>query len=118
MGSKAWVQQNRQCRDHQASWREHAGSFKDWTGAPYSRLKAVSAHLSVCRAPCLQILAQEQLLGRYGLLLSKMVHLRAFVTYPQELQSCALLALTQLMAVDGGYCSDNVAVLFTLLHKR
>jgi hypothetical protein len=65
-----------------------------------------------------QILAQEQLLGRYGLLLSKMVHLKAFITYPQELQASALLALTQLMAVDGTYCSDNVAVLFTLLHKR
>jgi hypothetical protein len=34
------------------------------------------------------------------------------------LQAAALLALTQLMAVDGAFCSDNVAVLFTLLHKR
>lgn len=57
-------------------------------------------------------------MGRYGALLSKMVHLRAFITYPQELQSAALLALTQLMAVDGEYCAENVAVLFTLLHKR
>lgn len=47
-----------------------------------------------------------------------MVHLRAFITYPPQLQASALLALTQLMAVDGGYCADNVALLFTLLHKR
>lgn len=64
------------------------------------------------------MLSKQQLLGRYGGLLSKMVHLRAFITYPEELQAAALLALTQLMAADGAYCSDNVAVLFTLLHKR
>jgi hypothetical protein len=64
------------------------------------------------------VASKQQLVGRYGQLLSKMVHLRAFIDYPQELQASAVLALTQLMAVDGEYCSDNVQVLFTLLHKR
>lgn len=65
-----------------------------------------------------QVLSKEQLVGRYGGLLSSMAHLRAFITYPQELQSAALLALTQLMAVDREFCAANVALLFTLLHKR
>lgn len=66
----------------------------------------------------MQVASKQQLVGRYGQLLSKMVHLRAFIEYPQELQASAVLTLTQLMAVDGEYCSDNVQVLFTLLHKR
>lgn len=66
----------------------------------------------------LQMLSKDQLLGMYGALLSRMVHLRAFITFPQQLQASALLALTQLMAADGAVCADNVAVLFTLLHKR
>jgi hypothetical protein len=65
-----------------------------------------------------QVVSKQQLMGRYGQLLSKLVHLRAFIDYPQQLQASAVLALTQLMAVDGEYCSVNVQVLFTLLHKR
>jgi len=67
---------------------------------------------------CPQVLSRDQLLGRYGSLLSRLVHLRSFITFDLQLQAAALLALTQLMAVDGAYCSDNVALLFTLLHKR
>jgi hypothetical protein len=48
-----------------------------------------------------------------------MVHLRAFVeSFPPELQASALLALSQLMAVDAAYCNANIALLFTLLYKR
>jgi hypothetical protein len=48
-----------------------------------------------------------------------MAHLRAFVeAFPPSLQAAALLALTQLMAVDAAFCNDNVALLFTLLYKR
>lgn len=65
-------------------------------------------------------MARDQLLGRYGGLLSSLVHLRAFVapSFPAGLQASALLALTQLMAVDARFCNDNIALLFTLLYKR
>jgi hypothetical protein len=46
------------------------------------------------------------------------VYVPSFTTYPEELQAAVLLALTQPVAADGAFCSDNVAVLFTLLHKR
>lgn len=66
----------------------------------------------------LQILAKDQLLGRYGQLLSKLLHLKSTLSAPQELQESALLALTQLMAVDSTFCADNLRLLFTLLLQR
>eukprot|EP00878_Enallax_costatus_P030286 GHUV01032961.1.p1 GENE.GHUV01032961.1~~GHUV01032961.1.p1 ORF type:complete len:313 (+),score=130.22 GHUV01032961.1:3-941(+) len=65
-----------------------------------------------------QILAKDQLLGKYGQLLSKFLHRKSSLSAPQELQECALLALTQLMAVDGAFCADNLQLLFTLLIQR
>jgi hypothetical protein len=46
-----------------------------------------------------QMLSQQQLLGRYGWLLSKMVHLRAFITYPQELQVLSELCRSHYMYI-------------------
>jgi hypothetical protein len=69
--------------------------------------------------PCIvQVMSSQQLLGQYGQLLSRFCHLQALLSAPQELQAAALLALTQLMAVDGQFCSDNAAVLFTLLVEQ
>ena len=36
----------------------------------------------------------------------------------EELQAAALLALTQLMAVDVSFCDANLQLIFTLLHYR
>ena len=36
----------------------------------------------------------------------------------EGLQAAVLLALTQLMAVDPGFCDANLQLLFTLLHLR
>lgn len=64
------------------------------------------------------MLAKDQLLGVYGQLLSRFCHKSALLSAPQELQASSLLALTQLMAVDGQFCNDNVALLFTLLVEK
>ena len=66
----------------------------------------------------MQMLASDQLLGKYGQLLSSFCHLKRTLEVPQALLSSALLALTQMMAVNSNYCSNNVALLFTLLLRR
>lgn len=66
----------------------------------------------------MQMLAKDQLLGRYGQLLSSFCHLKRSLELPQALLGAALLALSQLMAVDMTYCANNIALLFTLLIER
>jgi hypothetical protein len=63
-------------------------------------------------------MSAQQLVGQYGQLLSRFCHLEALLSTPEDLQTAALLALTQLMAVDAQFCSDNAAVMFTLLVKE
>eukprot|EP00775_Hariotina_reticulata_P007726 gene7726-7925_t len=65
-----------------------------------------------------QMMAGDQLLGKYGQLLSSFCHLKRTLEVPQPLLASALLALTQMMAVNSNYCSSNVALLFTLLLRR
>lgn len=65
-----------------------------------------------------QVLAKDQMLGKYGQLLSRLLHLKSTLSAPEQLQECALLALTQLMAMDGAFCADNLRLMFTLLLQR
>ncbi|WIA21063.1 hypothetical protein OEZ85_005385 [Tetradesmus obliquus] len=73
---------------------------------------------SLAEAAEAQVTSAQQLLGQFGQVLSRFCHFKALLSAPQDLQAAALLALTQLMAVDGQFCSDNAAVMFTLLLER
>ncbi|WIA41348.1 hypothetical protein OEZ86_004943 [Tetradesmus obliquus] len=73
---------------------------------------------SLAEAAEAQVMSAQQLLGQFGQVLSRFCHFKALLSAPQDLQAAALLALTQLMAVDGQFCSDNAAVMFTLLLER
>lgn len=92
---------------------------------PYA-IKGDDVHASIlckptrnaCFAHHMQMLAGDQLLGRYGQLLSSFCHLKRTLEVPQPLLASALLALTQMMAVNSNFCSNNVALLFTLLLRR
>jgi condensin complex subunit 1 len=63
-------------------------------------------------------LAQGGPLAGHAALLSALCHRRSLLGMPAALQEAALHALGSLAALDGGFCSQNVALLFTLLVRR
>jgi hypothetical protein len=72
----------------------------------------------LCEALEQQLLASRGLVGRHGALLSDFCHQQLLLEVEPGLRQAALLALSQLMAVDGPFCEANVNLLFTLLQNR